>query len=61
MNSTQILELINGILALTPTIVTLVNQIRADIAAGNSDADTAALLDQVVANHAKMLALLAEE
>jgi hypothetical protein len=61
MNSLQILQLINGILQLTPTILVLIEQIRNDINAGNSDAETAALLAQVESNHAEFLALLAAQ
>ena len=60
MNSLEILQLINGILSLTPTVLALIAQIRNDVNTGNSDADTAALLAQIDSNHAQMLALLAQ-
>ena len=60
MNSLEILQLINGILSLTPTVLALIAQIRNDVNTGNSNADTAALLAQIDSNHAQMLALLAQ-
>lgn len=61
MTPLEVLQLCNGILALAPSVVNLVNQIRADVNAGNSDEATAALLAQIDQNHAAMLALLAQE
>ena len=60
MNSLVILQLINGILSLTPTVLALIAQIRNDVNTGNSDADTAALLAQIDSNHAELLLLLAQ-
>lgn len=60
MNSLEILQLINGILSLTPTVLALIAQIRNDVNTGNSDADTAALLAQIDSNHAELLLLLAQ-
>ena len=55
------LQLANSILALTPSVITLITQIRADVNAGNSSADVAAMLAQIDANHAAVLALLAQQ
>ena len=60
MSSLVILQLINGILSLTPTVLALIAQIRNDVNTGNSDADTAALLAQIESNHAELLLLLAQ-
>lgn len=60
MSSLVILQLINGILSLTPTVLALIAQIRNDVNTGNSDADTAALLAQIDSNHAELLLLLAQ-
>ena len=58
MNPLAILELLNAILALTPNVITMVDKIRTDVTAGNSDPEVLAMLDQIDANHAAMLLLL---
>ena len=61
MNTLQILQLLNTILGVVPSVVTLIDQIRVDANAGNSDAEVAAMLAQIDQNHAVVLALLGGE
>jgi hypothetical protein len=61
MTTLEILQLCNGILALTPPLIEALAKIRAAVAAGNSDEATAALMAQIDKDHAATLALLAAE
>lgn len=61
MTPLEVLQLCNAALATAATAAALIEKIRADVNAGNSDTATAALLAQIDSDHSAILTLFASE